>query len=160
MMFAACVVVLVAASCSTSSSNESAPPVTVPVATLAPTTTAGPVVPAADQISVSPVFGGMLDGLRVRGALNIVNSSESYIAASSLVVEHVQNGTVNNLSTFTSSGTLVFLAPGDNWFMFAAFPMLDAFRLRPPVAEYADPPGSFEVTLDSVSAGAGTVSGT
>jgi len=160
VMLVASVVVLIAASCSTSSSNESVPSTIVPVATLAPTTTADPLVPAADQISVSPVFGGMLDGLRVRGALNIVNSTESYIAASSLKVEHVQNGTVNNLSVFAESGSPpMFLAPGNNWFMFAAFPMLDAFRLRPPVAEYAEPPGSFEVTLDSVSAGGGEVSG-
>jgi len=155
-------VAVVAASCSSPPGQDTTPNTTAPVATEVTTTTADRTIPAADWLSVSQEFGASLDGIRYRGGLNIVNGSDSVIAASFLMVEFLQNGVVsgNNAAILVEKGfPKLFLTPGDNWFAFSAGGRapVDEVRLRPPEAEYADPAGSFDITVDTEPRSDGTL---
>jgi len=144
-------VAVVAASCSSPTGQDATPNTTAPVATEATTTMAGRSVPAADWLSVSQEFGASLDGPSFRGGFSILNGSDSVIAASSLIVETVQDGVVNNGASLVENGEpLLYLTPGSNWFAFRASGTVpvDGLRLRQPEAEYADLPGTFETTIE------------
>jgi len=157
-------VAVVAASCSSPSERNATPDTTIPAITEATTTTADRTIPAADRISVSQDFGVSLDGVHYRGGLNIVNSSGSVIAASFLMVEFLQNGTVTDGMFLVENGEpLLFLTPGSNWFAFSASGQApaEALRLRPPEAAYAELPGTFDTTIEIERGLVGTlVSGT
>lgn len=175
------VVGVVGVSCSSPSGQDATPDNSVPVVTAGPPAdqstpdTAGPVtteattttvdrsVPAAGWLSVSQDFGGSMDGVSFRGALNIVNGSDSVIAASFLMVEYLQDGAVNDGTFLVENGEpLLYLTPGPNWFTFrAGATPIEWLRLRPPEAEYTDLPGSFDTTIEIEPRPDGTlVSGT
>jgi len=142
-------VAVVAASCSSPTEQDTTPDTDVPVVTEA--TSADRSVPAADRISVSQGFGGSMDLRGFSGGLNIVNSSDSTIAAAELTVEFLRNGaTVHVAELVASSASEVFLTPGSNWFSFwtRRGRTVDELRLRSPEVEYAELPGTFETTID------------
>jgi len=145
------VVAVVSASCSSPTGQDMAPNTTVPATSEATSTTPDRSVPAADWLSVSSVFGASLDGPSFRGGLNIVNGSDSVIAASSLIVEIVQDATVNTSAVLVGNGMpLTYLTPGSNWFAFSVgdtTPVVE-LRLFPPEAEYAEIPGTFDTTIE------------
>jgi len=93
-----------------------------------------------------------------------VNGSDSVIAASSLIVELIQDGTVTAERLLVGEGLpQLYLMPGDNWFAFGAGGRapVEEMRLRPPQAEYADLPGTFDTTINVTERPGGVlVSGT